>query len=113
MSRQRAFEDIPYLTLPDNYATNLGPFLASMYEQHGPIFRTTYLGGSLVYLIGPEANRFVLSSNQLKFSHHEGWGRLFGVTDVYGNGLLTMDGAEHDQHRRMMNPAFAISYMDH
>jgi cytochrome P450 len=23
-----------------------------------------------------------------------------------------MDGAEHDQHRRMMNPAFAISYMD-
>ena len=23
-----------------------------------------------------------------------------------------MDGAEHDAHRKMMNPAFAITYMD-
>src|SRR4029079_18286387 len=47
-----------------------------------------------------------------KFSHRQGWGQFFGVIEVYGDGLLTMDGAEHDQHRRMMNPAFAISYMD-
>jgi cytochrome P450 len=112
MGPLHAFEDIPVITLPGNYLTNLGPFLASMYEQHGPIFRTVYLGDQLVYLVGPEANRFVLLSNRLKFSYHEGWGRLFGVVDVYGNGLLTMDGAEHSRHRRMMNPAFAISYMD-
>ncbi len=108
----RAFEDIPVIRLPSNYLTHLGPFLASMYEQYGPIFRTTYLGDHLVYLVGPEANHFVLLSNRQKFSYHEGWGRLFGVVDVYGNGLLTMDGAEHSRHRRMMNPAFAISYMD-
>lgn len=106
-----SFENIPYITLPGNYATTLGPFIVSMYEQYGPIFRTRYLGRDVVYLVGPEANRFVLSDNRAKFSYHEGWGQLFGVVDVYGNGLLTMDGIEHDQHRRMMNPAFVISYM--
>lgn len=112
MRSRHAFEDIPFITLPNNYLTNLGPFLASMYEQYGPIFRTTYLGHNLVYLVGPEANCFVLLNNRLKFSYHEGWGRLFGVVDVYGNGLLTMDGAEHDQHRRMMNSAFTVSYVN-
>jgi cytochrome P450 len=84
-----------------------------MYQQHGPIFRTRIgYGADVVYLVGPEANRFVLSGNRLKFSHRQGWGQFFGVIEVYGDGLLTMDGAEHDQHRRMMNPAFAIGYMD-
>lgn len=113
MSTARSFEGIPYITLPGDYPTNLGAFLVNMYEQYGPVFRTTYLGKRLVYLVGPEANRFVLSSNRLKFSYHEGWGQLYGVLDVYGNGLLTMDGAEHDWHRHMMNPAFAIGYMEH
>src|SRR5579863_1357761 len=98
MRAATAYEDIPYVTLPSNYSTHLGSFQVSMYEQYGPIFRTAYLGNDLVFLVGPEANRFVLLSNRLKFSHHEGWGKLFGVLDVYGNGLLTMDGAEHSWH---------------
>jgi cytochrome P450 len=113
MQQLRTLEDIPCVTLPEDYRSRPGPFLARMYERHGPIFRTrTVWGGDIVYLVGPEANRFVLSTNRLKFSHHEGWGRFLGVIEVYGNGLLTMDGAEHAQHRRMMNPAFAIGYMD-
>jgi cytochrome P450 len=104
---------MPCVTLPEDYQSNPGSFLARMYLEHGPIFRTrTNWGGDLVYLVGPEANRFVLATNRLKFSHREGWGNFFGVIETYGDGLLTMDGAEHDQHRRMMNPAFAIGYMD-
>src|SRR5215510_13234712 len=109
----RPYEELPHVTLPEDYPTNTGPFLASMYEKHGPIFGgTTWFGDEVVYMVGPEANRFVLSSDRLKFSHHQGWGQAFGVVNMLGNGLLTMDGAEHDQHRRMMNPAFAVSYMD-
>lgn len=108
----RSFEDIPYIALPGNYANNLGPFLVNMYEQYGPVFRTTYLERNLVFLVGPEANRFVLASDRAKFSYHEGWGRLYNVVDVYGDGLLTMDGAEHSRHRHMMQPAFANSSMD-
>ncbi|HLJ33036.1 MAG TPA: cytochrome P450 [Ktedonobacteraceae bacterium] len=112
METVRPFEHIPYIPLPGNYPMNLGTFLVSMYEQYGPVFRTTYLGKNLVYLVGPEANRFILMSDRRKFSYHDGWGQLYGVVDVYGEGLLTMDGVEYEQHRRMMNPAFAISYMD-
>jgi cytochrome P450 len=113
MQQFNTLEDIPCVTLPENYQSNPGPFLARMYQEHGPIFRTrTDWWQDVVYLVGPEANRFVLASNRLKFSHREGWGQFFGVIETYGDGLLTMDGPEHDQHRRMMNPAFTISYMD-
>jgi retinoid hydroxylase len=113
MLQLQSVEDLPAVTLPENYPTEVGPFLAQMYERHGPIFRArAWWGDDIVYLVGPEANRFVLSSNRLKFSHHIGWGQTLGVIDMFGDGLLTMDGAEHDQHRRMMNPAFTISYMD-
>lgn len=111
MRSPRSLEDIPYITLPLDYSTHLGPFLVSMYEQYGPIFRTRYLGRDLIYLVGPEANHFVLLSNRHKFSYHEGWGKLYGVVDVYGDGLLTMEGAEHNRYRHMMNPTFAISYI--
>src|SRR3954466_14533673 len=113
MQQISTLEDIPYVTLPEDYPSNPGRFLARMYQQHGPIFRTrTDWWQDVVYLVGPEANRFVLASNRLKFSHRQGWGQFFGVIETYGDGLLTMDGPEHDQHRRMMNPAFTISYMD-
>jgi cytochrome P450 len=113
MQQIRTLEDIPCVTLPEDYQSNPGQFLARMYQEHGPIFRTrTDWWQDVVYLVGPEANRFVLASNRLKFSHREGWGQFFGVIETYGDGLLTMDGSEHDQHRRMMNPAFTISYMD-
>jgi cytochrome P450 len=113
MLQLKTIDDLPYVTLPDDYRADAGPFLARMYERHGPIFRAaTMWGDNVVYLVGPEANRLVLSSNRLKFSHHLGWGRMLGVIDMFGDGLLTMDGAQHDQHRRMMNPAFTIGYMD-
>jgi len=83
-----------------------------MYERHGPIFRSDQNGHNVIFMAGPEANRFVLLSNRLKFSNYIGWTKIFGVEDAFGNGLLSMDGAEHDAHRKMMNPAFAITYMD-
>jgi cytochrome P450 len=113
MPTPRTIRDLPAVTLPEDYASRPGRFLARMYERHGPIFRARAMWGEdIVYMVGPEANRFVLAGNRLKFSHREGWGRFFGVIEVYGDGLLTMDGKRHDQHRRAMNPAFAIGYMD-
>ncbi len=109
----KPFEEIPEIVLPEDYQFRIGSFLAEMYRQHGPIVRArTFWGLSVVYLIGPEANRFVLYSDRQKFSHHMGWGELYGIDRVFGDGLLSMDGPEHDAHRRLMNPAFAIAYMD-
>jgi retinoid hydroxylase len=108
----KPFEQIPAIDLPEDYPTRTGAFLAEMHRTHGPIFRLRQAGVDVVYLVGPEANRFVLLSDRLKFSHHQGWGDFFGVERMFGDGLLTMDGPEHDAHRHLMNPAFAISYMD-
>ncbi len=108
----KPYEQIPLVELPEDYQMRTGPFLAEMYQRHGPIFRVRLFGNEVVYLVGPEANRFVLQSDRLKFSHHGGWSDLFGVAEIFGDGLLSMDGPEHDAHRRLMNPAFAIAYMD-
>jgi cytochrome P450 len=109
----RTVADLPSVTLPEDYQTAPGPFLASMYELHGPIFRATTLGGNdVVYLVGPDANRFVLSTHQEHFSPHDGWNRTEGAADALGNGLLFMDGEAHTDHRRMLSPAFTATHMD-
>jgi cytochrome P450 len=108
----RSFSAIPLVHLPQGYELHTGSILTDFYEQHGPIFRTDSYGTPTVFLVGPEANRFVMTTDRLKFSHHIGWGRFFDVEYMFGNGLLTMDGDEHAKNRRMMNPAFTVNYMD-
>jgi cytochrome P450 len=108
----RSYRDIPLVHIPPGYELNTQKILTDFYEKHGPIFRTESFGQATVFLVGPEANRFVLTAHRLNFSHHQGWGRYFDVEYMFGNGLLTMDGDEHAKHRRMMNPAFAVMYMD-
>jgi cytochrome P450 len=109
----RPFHEIPLVEPSADMATSYAQMMIERYERYGPIFRTkTMLGSDLIYMVGPEANRLMLAGSRQKFSHRVGWGQLLGVIDVYGDGLLTMDGPRHDEHRRVMNPAFAISYMD-
>src|SRR5256885_12422796 len=111
-NKVRPFAEIPFRPVVEDKSDYLQSMLEA-YEQHGSIFRSNMMDGSdVVYLVGPEANRFVLSSNRLKFSHHIGWGKAFGISAAFGDGLVTMDGDQHAQHRRMMNPAFTIAYMD-
>ncbi|GCE30754.1 cytochrome P450 [Dictyobacter alpinus] len=107
------YEAIPYVQMPEDYQLRLGEVLADAYAQHGPIFRAAFFDmQDIVYMVGPEANRFVMVSNRQKFSNYVGWGTIFSVVDMFGRGLLSMDGAEHDQQRKVMNPAFTVSYMD-
>lgn len=106
------FVAIPQVTMPPNYEFDNGSFLVDMYEQYGPIFRGDHWGREVVFMVGPEANRFVMTSNRKHFSHRLGWGQMMSVLELFGNGLLTMDGQEHSYNRRLMNPAFTISYMD-
>lgn len=112
MSNVLPYDAIPFVEWPPDYQHRLAPLLAQAYQQHGPIFRAMYLDSEIVFLVGPEANRFVLVSNRQKFSHFVGWSHIFIITRVLGRGLLSMDGEEHDRYRKVMNPAFTASYMD-
>lgn len=109
----RPYEEIPFVTLPESYQYHLPELLAQAYEQHGPIFRARFFDhDDIVFMVGSQANRFVLVQQRQKFSNHIGWGTIFNVERMLGRGLLMMDGEEHARHRKMMNPAFTVSYMD-
>ena len=81
----------------------LGLVLES-YERFGPVFtlRTFHLAG--VWMIGPEANRFMLVTDRDKFVWREGM--MGDLIPLIGDGLLTTDGEYHDVARRIMVPAF-------
>jgi len=116
MSNILPYEAIPFVELPPDYQHHLAPLLAQAYQQHGPIFRSRHLRylqhDEVVFLVGPEANRFVLVDNRQKFSHFVGWSTIFQMAKAFGRGLLSMDGEEHARDRKIMNPAFTMSYMD-
>ncbi|HEX5416954.1 MAG TPA: cytochrome P450 [Chloroflexota bacterium] len=106
------FDEIPRVAFPDD-AYDVGrvsSFLADQAIEQGPIFRwTSPQLGEIVFLVGPEANRFVMHTGREHFSHDKGWTPIVG--DWLGKGLLNMDPPEHPIHRRMMNPAFTSAYV--
>jgi len=85
--------------------------MARCHEDYGPIFRITGLAGDYIFVVGPEANRMVLHTHREAFSTAIGWGEILGLGEHLGHGLLSMDGAVHADHRRMMNPAFAVGHL--
>lgn len=79
-------------------------FIEKRYRQYGPIFKSRILGRPTVYMVGPEAAEFVLSSHMEHFSWREGWPDNF--KQLLGESLFLQDGEEHRQKRRLMMPAF-------
>jgi cytochrome P450 len=78
------------------------------YEQGQHVFRSSIVGNELVFLVGPEANRSVLTTDRESYSHHGGWGVVFGEPP----NLLTLDGDDHADQRKGVWPAFTAKRMD-
>lgn len=78
-------------------------FARQRYDRYGPVFRSHLMGRPCVVLLGPEANRFILSTHMRLFSSRAGWGKP--ITTLIGGGLSLIDGALHRRHRRMIQPA--------
>jgi len=78
--------------------------LLDLYERHGPVFSVRVLHAKNVFVLGPEANHFVLVSG----AKHFGWrdGGFGDLIPLLGDGLLTIDGEFHKSSRRTMLPAF-------
>jgi cytochrome P450 len=107
----RTFADIPTVALSQAYWDDRGPFLARLYEERGPVVSARLGQTTVVFLLGPEANRFVLLTARDALSYAAGWGWAFGQLECPRN-LLTMDGAEHAVHRGLLHPAFAARRID-
>ena len=93
-------------SLPEDYWTDRGAYLALLHDVHGPVVKARLGQSTILFLLGPEANRFILQTERRSFSHNLGWSWAFGRTSGPRN-LLTMDGEEHRRHREILHPAFA------
>jgi cytochrome P450 len=112
----RSLDELPTLTTGfEELQRGFPRILAEMATANGPIFKRDFdpplQNGitRIVYLVGPEANRLVLHTHRDHFSNDKGWTPVLGP--FFGRGLLNMDGAEWERHRKLMNPAFTAAYM--
>ncbi|MEN8447564.1 MAG: cytochrome P450, partial [Cyanobacteria bacterium J06555_13] len=79
-------------------------FAIKRQQQYGSLFKTRIIGQPTVFLCGPEANEFVLSSHAECFSWRGGWPGTF--KELLGESLFLQEGAEHRRNRRLLMPAF-------
>lgn len=104
--RRRSFPPGPTrfdLALSRRFTHDPLPILLDLYERHGPVFSFRLLHRRTVFMLGPEANHFILVSHPELFHWREG---SFGdLIPLLGDGLLTTDGAYHDRTRAIMMPA--------
>jgi cytochrome P450 len=78
--------------------------LLESYYKYGPIYGIKIMHDRSVFMIGPEANHFVLVSGRENFVWRHG--RLGDLITLIGDGLLTTDGDYHDTSRAIMMPSF-------
>jgi cytochrome P450 len=78
--------------------------LLEAYERYGPVFTMRIFHSNSVFMIGPEANHYMLVSHPQNFSWREG--HMGDLIPLLGDGLLTIDGDFHRRSRRIMLPAF-------
>lgn len=106
--RCRSLEELPEIHLAPEYALHPGRVIAQARKEHGPIFRTTdYTGERRIFVVGPEANRTVMTAHHACFSNREGWSRTDTVVETLGPGLIFLDGLEHERLRAAAAPAFS------
>jgi cytochrome P450 len=92
MARTRRFEHEPCEMLVESY------------ERYGPVFTLKIFHHNAVFMLGPEANHYVLVSHASNFLWRDG--HMRDLIPLLGDGLLTIDGLYHRTHRRLMLPAF-------
>lgn len=78
-------------------------FAEKRHQKYGPIFKTHLLGRPTVYLIGAEANRFLLTHENQYFSVN--WPRT--TSTLLGPASLSVQvGGEHQKRRKLLSQAF-------
>ena len=93
-------------------ANDLAWVLDRLHADHGPVADVGYhrMPIRLVYLMGVEANRYILSEHPENFT----WNEAFQLLEVVDGptALVLSDGDEHRRRRRLVQPAFAIKRVD-
>ena len=92
------------LTRTRRFAEKPFELLLESYERFGPVFTLRLLHSNVVFMLGPEANHYLLVANASNFTWRDGFFR--DLIGLMGDGLLTVDGDFHRRSRRIMLPVF-------
>jgi cytochrome P450 len=80
------------------------PAMLDAYERYGSVYTLRLMHAPVVFMLGPAANHYMTVSHAQNFLWREG--SMGDLIALLGDGLLTIDGAEHKRARRIMLPAF-------
>jgi cytochrome P450 len=118
----QTIEDISKLPLPPGkmglpvigetleFATNTWGFIARHQQQYGNVFATHVLGAPTVFMIGPEANRWIFAGED-KYLQNQ-W--TAGIRQLLGaQSLALINGEAHRERRRLLLPHFSQDSMRH
>ncbi len=97
-------ETRPSLARTRRFAAEPLPMLLDAYERYGPIFTLRLFHSNVVFMLGPEANHYILVTHAANFEWRESHFR--DLIGLMGDGLLTIDGDFHRRSRRIMLPTF-------
>ena len=92
------------LRMTKRFADSPLPILLDAYERFGPVFTLRVFHQNTVFMIGPEANHYMLVSHASNFRWRDG--HFSELIPLLGDGLLTIDGEFHRRSRMAMLPAF-------
>jgi cytochrome P450 len=84
--------------------------LLEAYERYGSVFTLKIFHHNAVFMLGPEANHYMLVSNAKNFLWRAG--HMRDLIPLMGDGLLTIDGPFHRAHRKLMLPAFHREHIE-
>jgi len=86
----------------------LADFAERRRKKYGNVFRANLMGLKMVFLLGPEANQWIISGQGkfLKTQWHTGFARLFGPRTI-----MFLEGKEHLERRRLYGPHFTYASM--
>ncbi len=114
--------DISHLPLPPGssglpllgetlaFIQNSRKFIEERRLLHGDVFRSHVLGDPIVFLLGPEANRWIFAGENKYLSNrwHRSARKLLGKQSV-----AMLNGGAHLERRRLLAPHFTYNAMRH
>ena len=86
-------------------------FTRAMVEKYGRVYRNNAFGGTVVALVGADANELVLFDRKKIFSSEQGWGPI--LDQLFPRGLMLMDFDHHRADRKALSIAFKPEPMRH
>ncbi|WP_047862396.1 cytochrome P450 [Archangium gephyra] len=92
------------------FVRDSGKFIEERRRLHGDVFRSHVLGDPIVFMIGPEANRWIFAGENkyLRNRWHRSARKLLGQQSV-----AMINGSAHLERRRLLAPHFTYAAMRH